>query len=213
MEKITILMKKRLLIFLFLASIGWLILFARVVYIQVVQGEDLQSKAYEQQTRDRLIAPKRGSILDRNGVGLALTETVNTISVIPIQVKQKEETAKYLSDILELEYDTVLEKVKQNVALVRIKNKVDKQIALEIRKKAMPGIVVDEDIKRVYPYSSLASQVLGFVGKDNQGIIGLESKYNEYLQGKAGKILTLTDSRGLTVDNAKELLQKMEKHL
>ena len=204
MEKITILMKKRLLIFLFLASIGWLILFARVVYIQVVQGEDLQSKAYEQQTRDRLIAPKRGSILDRNGVGLALTETVNTISVIPIQVKQKEETAKYLSDILELEYDTVLEKVKQNVALVRIKNKVDKQIALEIRKKAMPGIVVDEDIKRVYPYSSLASQVLGFVGKDNQGIIGLESKYNEYLQGKAGKILTLTDSRGLTVDNAQE---------
>ncbi len=204
MEKITILMKKRLLIFLFLANIGWLILFARVVYIQVVQGEDLQSKAYEQQTRDRLIAPKRGSILDRNGVGLALTETVNTISVIPIQVKQKEETAKYLSDILELEYDTVLEKVKQNVALVRIKNKVDKQIALEIRKKAMPGIVVDEDIKRVYPYSSLASQVLGFVGKDNQGIIGLESKYNEYLQGKAGKILTLTDSRGLTVDNAQE---------
>ena len=179
-------------------------MFARVVYIQVVQGEDLQSKAYEQQTRDRLIAPKRGSILDRNGVGLALTETVNTISVIPIQVKQKEETAKYLSDILELEYDTVLEKVKQNVALVRIKNKVDKQIALEIRKKAMPGIVVDEDIKRVYPYSSLASQVLGFVGKDNQGIIGLESKYNEYLQGKAGKILTLTDSRGLTVDNAQE---------
>jgi len=204
MDKITILMKKRLLIFLFLASIGWLILFARVVYIQVVLGEDLQSKAYEQQTRDRLIAPKRGSILDRNGVGLALTETVNTISVIPIQVKQKEETAKYLSDILELEYDTVLEKVKQNVALVRIKNKVDKQIALEIRKKAMPGIVVDEDIKRVYPYSSLASQVLGFVGKDNQGIIGLESKYNEYLQGKAGKILTLTDSRGLTVDNAQE---------
>ncbi len=204
MDKITILMKKRLLIFLFLASIGWLILFARVVYIQVVLGEDLQSKAYEQQTRDRLIAPKRGSILDRNGVGLALTETVNTISVIPIQVKQKEETAKYLSDVLELEYDTVLEKIKQNVALVRIKNKVDKQTALEIRKKAMSGIVVDEDIKRVYPYSSLASQVLGFVGKDNQGIIGLESKYNEYLQGKAGKILTLTDSRGLTVDNAQE---------
>ena len=129
MDKITILMKKRLLIFLFLASIGWLILFARVVYIQVVLGEDLQSKAYEQQTRDRLIAPKRGSILDRNGVGLALTETVNTISVIPIQVKQKEETAKYLSDVLELEYDTVLEKIKQNVALVRIKNKVDKQTA------------------------------------------------------------------------------------
>lgn len=197
-------MKKRLLVFLFLANIGWLILFARVVYIQVFLGEDLQSKAYEQQTRDRLIAPKRGSILDRNGVGLALTETVNTVSVIPVQVKQKEETAKYLSEMLELDYDAILQKVKQNVALVRIKSKVDKEIAIEIRKKGLAGVVIDEDIKRVYPYSSLASQVLGFVGKDNQGIIGLESKYNEYLEGKAGKILTLTDSRGLTVDSAQE---------
>lgn len=197
-------MKKRLLLFLFLSSVGWFILFGRVVYIQVILGEDLQSKAYEQQTRDRLIAPQRGSILDRNGVGLAMTETVNSISVIPIQVKQKEETAKYLAEVLELDYDTVLEKVKQNVALVRIKNKVDKELAMEIRKKEIAGVVIDEDIKRVYPYSSLASQVLGFVGKDNQGIIGLESKYNEFLEGKAGKILTLTDSRGLTVDNAQE---------
>ena len=204
MEKITILTKKRLLLFLFLSSVGWFILFGRVVYIQVILGEDLQSKAYEQQTRDRLIAPQRGSILDRNGVGLAMTETVNSISVIPIQVKQKEETAKYLAEVLELDYDTVLEKVKQNVALVRIKNKVDKELAMEIRKKGIAGVVIDEDIKRVYPYSSLASQVLGFVGKDNQGIIGLESKYNEFLEGKAGKILTLTDSRGLTVDNAQE---------
>ncbi len=204
MEKITILTKKRLLLFLFLSSVGWFILFGRVVYIQVILGEDLQSKAYEQQTRDRLIAPQRGSILDRNGVGLAMTETVNSISVIPIQVKQKEETAKYLAEVLELDYDTVLEKVKQNVALVRIKNKVDKELAMEIRKKEIAGVVIDEDIRRVYPYSSLASQVLGFVGKDNQGIIGLESKYNEFLEGKAGKILTLTDSRGLTVDNAQE---------
>ena len=163
MEKITILTKKRLLLFLFLSSVGWFILFGRVVYIQVILGEDLQSKAYEQQTRDRLIAPQRGSILDRNGVGLAMTETVNSISVIPIQVKQKEETAKYLAEVLELDYDTVLEKVKQNVALVRIKNKVDKELAMEIRKKEIAGVVIDEDIKRVYPYSSLASQVLGFV--------------------------------------------------
>ena len=190
MEKITILMKKRLLVFLFLSTVGWMILFGRVVYIQVILGEELQQKAYEQQTRDRLITPKRGSILDRNGVGLAVTETVNSVSVIPVQIKEKEQTAKYLADILELKYDTVLEKIKQNVALVRIKNKVDKDIAMEIRKKEIPGIVIDEDVKRVYPYYSLASQVLGFVGKDNQGIIGLESKYNEYLEGKAGKILT-----------------------
>ncbi len=204
MEKITILMKKRLLVFLFLSTIGWMILFGRVVYIQVILGEELQQKAYEQQTRDRLITPKRGSILDRNGVGLAVTETVNSVSVIPVQIKEKEQTAKYLADILELKYDTVLEKIKQNVALVRIKNKVDKDVAMEIRKKEIPGIVIDEDVKRVYPYYSLASQVLGFVGKDNQGIIGLESKYNEYLEGKAGKILTLTDSRGLTVDSTQE---------
>ena len=149
MEKITILMKKRLLVFLFLSTVGWMILFGRVVYIQVILGEELQQKAYEQQTRDRLITPKRGSILDRNGVGLAVTETVNSVSVIPVQIKEKEQTAKYLADILELKYDTVLEKIKQNVALVRIKNKVDKDIAMEIRKKEIPGIVIDEDVKRV----------------------------------------------------------------
>ena len=108
-------MKKRLLVFLFLSTIGWMILFGRVVYIQVILGEELQQKAYEQQTRDRLITPKRGSILDRNGVGLAVTETVNSVSVIPVQIKEKEQTAKYLADILELKYDTVLEKIKQNV--------------------------------------------------------------------------------------------------
>ena len=91
MEKITILMKKRLLVFLFLSTIGWMILFGRVVYIQVILGEELQQKAYEQQTRDRLITPKRGSILDRNGVGLAVTETVNSVSVIPVQIKEKEQ--------------------------------------------------------------------------------------------------------------------------
>ncbi len=148
MEKITILMKKRLLVFLFLSTIGWMILFGRVVYIQVILGEELQQKAYEQQTRDRLITPKRGSILDRNGVGLAVTETVNSVSVIPVQIKEKEQTAKYLADILELKYDTVLEKIKQNVALVRIKNKVDKDVAMEIRKKEIPGIVIDEDISQ-----------------------------------------------------------------
>ena len=142
-------MKKRLLVFLFLSTIGWMILFGRVVYIQVILGEELQQKAYEQQTRDRLITPKRGSILDRNGVGLAVTETVNSVSVIPVQIKEKEQTAKYLADILELKYDTVLEKIKQNVALVRIKNKVDKDVAMEIRKKEIPVIVIDEDVKRL----------------------------------------------------------------
>lgn len=161
---------------------------------------------YEQQTRDRLITPNRGSILDRNGVGIAMTETVNAVSVIHAQIKDEEKTAKFLAEQLDLDYKDVLEKVKQRVALVRIKTKVDKEKAMEIRKADLPGIVVDEDVKRVYPYSELAAQVIGFVGKDNQGIIGLEAKYDKYLEGKPGKILTLTDSRGLEVKSEQERL-------
>ncbi|NLK37229.1 MAG: PASTA domain-containing protein [Epulopiscium sp.] len=210
MNKPTIGVKKKLLFFLFMAELGFLILASRVTYIQVFQSQKLQEMAYEQQTRDRLITPKRGSILDRNHVGLAMTETVNAISVIPAQVKDGEATAKYLAEKLELNYDTVLEKVKQRVALVRIKTKVDKEIAMEIRKADIPGVVVDEDVKRVYPYSELASQVIGFVGKDNQGIIGLEAKYDKFLEGKSGKILTLTDSRGLEVKSEQERLAPEE---
>lgn len=160
--------------------------------------------AYEQQTRDRLISAKRGSILDRNGEGIAVTESVTAVSVIHAQIKDEEGTARYLSEKLNLNYDDVLEKVRKKVALVRIKTKVDKELAQEIRDARMPGVVVDEDVKRIYPYSNLASQVIGFVGKDNQGIIGLESKYDEYLAGSPGKILTLTDSKGLEVGQGQE---------
>lgn len=207
MEKPTIIIKKKLLFFLFMAQIGVLILLFRVFYIQVFQADKLQGLAYEQQTRDRLITPKRGSILDRNQVGIAVTETVNAVSVIHAQIKDEEGTAKYLSEKLELNYDTVLKKVQQRVALVRIKTKVDKDIAMEIRKANLPGVVVDEDVKRIYPYSNLAAQIVGFVGKDNQGIIGLEAKYDQYLQGKAGKILTQTDSRGLEVGEGQERIE------
>ena len=210
MEKPTIGVKKKLLFFLFMSQLGFMILVAHVAYIQIWQSEELQSKAYEQQTRDRLISPKRGSIVDRNGVGIAMTETVNAVSVIHAQVKDEEATAKYLAEKLELDYDTVLKKVQQRVALVRIKTKVDKEIAMEIRKADIPGVVIDEDIRRVYPYSDLAAQVIGFVGKDNQGIIGLEAKYDEYLEGKAGKILTLTDSKGLEVKSEQERIAPVE---
>lgn len=207
MEKPTIIVKKKLLFFLFMAQIGIMILLLRVFYIQVFQADKLQGLAYEQQTRDRLITPKRGSILDRNQVGIAMTETVNAVSVIHAQIKDEEGTAKYLSEKLELDYNTVLKKVQQRVALVRIKTKVDKEIAMEIRKANLPGVVVDEDVKRVYPYSNLAAQVIGFVGKDNQGIIGLEAKYDKYLEGEAGKILTQTDSRGLEVGEGQERIE------
>ncbi|MDR1914106.1 MAG: PASTA domain-containing protein [Clostridiales bacterium] len=196
MIKPSIDIKKKLLFLLFALEIVLVALLGRVFYIQAFMGPDLQARAYEQQTRDRLITPERGSILDRNMVGLALTETVASVSVIHSQIINEEEVAKVLSDKLEMDYNTVLTKVSKKVALERIKTKVEKGVADEIRALNLPGVAVDEDIKRVYPYSTLASQVIGFVGKDNQGIIGLESKYDKYLKGESGKILTETNVIG-----------------
>ncbi len=204
MERPTIGAKKKLLVFLFCAVFGYLLLFGRILFIEFFRAEEWQELAYEQQTRDRLITPKRGSILDRNGEGIALTETVCAVSVIPVQVKEKEKTAAFLAEMLELEQTEVLEKISQNVALVRIKTKVDTETAAKVRKAELPGVEVDEDVRRVYPYSEMAAQVVGFVGKDNQGIIGLEAKYDELLEGKQGKILTLTDSRGNEVESKQD---------
>ncbi len=176
----------------------------RLFYIQVFQSDWLQEKAYEQQTRDRLIKANRGMILDRNNVALATTETVASISVVNSQIKDFDLVAKELSTRLGLDYDYVYQKITKKVALERIKTKVDKQLADEIRDLNLKGVMIDEDIKRVYPYSTLASQVIGFVGKDNQGIIGLEAKYDDYLNGEEGKILSETDARGIRMENGIE---------
>ena len=174
-----------------------IIVTARLFYIQFFCADELQLKAYEQQTRDRLISADRGSILDRNGSGIAVTRSVNTVSVIHSQIEDEEKTAQFLSEVLDIDYDTVLQKISKKVALERIKTKVDSQTADIIRKADLKGVVVDEDIERVYPFSTLASQVIGFVGRDNQGIIGLEAKYDSFLKGEQGKILTRTDVRGI----------------
>jgi stage V sporulation protein D (sporulation-specific penicillin-binding protein) len=168
----------------------------RVLYIQVFQGEDLQARAFEQQTRDRLIRPNRGSIYDRNMVGLAVTETVASISVIYAQIVDLPATARALAEILELDEAQVLEKISQRVALVRVAQKVDKDTADRLRALDLPGVVIDEDIRRIYPFGSLGSHLIGFVGRDNQGIIGLEAKYDRYLKGTPGRILTETDAAG-----------------
>ena len=139
MEKPTIKAKKRLLLFLFCSMCGYLLLTGRLAFIELFRAEELQELAYEQQTRDRLITPKRGAILDRNGAGIALTETVNAVSVIPVQVKEKEKTAQFLAEMLDLEYTTVLEKIEQRVALVRIKTKVDTETAAAIRRANYAG--------------------------------------------------------------------------
>ncbi|MFI3174983.1 MAG: penicillin-binding transpeptidase domain-containing protein [Bacillota bacterium] len=210
MKQTTILMKKKLLIFLFFATLGFCILIGRLIYIEVTKGDELRELALEQQTRDRLIAANRGAIYDRNGIGIAMTETVNSISVIPVQVKEKESTALYLSEKLDVSYESVLEKVQQNVALVRIKTRVDTALAMEIREEGLAGVMIDEGVQRVYPYGEMASHVIGFVGSDNQGILGLEAKYNEQLQGSEGKILTLTDSRGNEVESQQERIAPVD---
>lgn len=207
---ITIGFKKRLSFLLLCIMLSLLFIYIRLIVIQLTDGNILQNKALEQQTRDRLISPIRGSILDRNYVGIALTESVSSISVIYSQIQDYEKTAKILSEKLDLDYDTVLKKINKKVALERIKTKVDKQLADEIRELNLAGVVIDEDTKRIYPYSNLASQVIGFVGKDNQGIIGLESKYDTYLKGKEGKILTETDAAGKELKDRIVIRQKPE---
>lgn len=199
MLKTGIAVKKKLLLFLFLFEALLLFLAFRVFFIQAFESEFLQTKAYEQQTRDRLIRANRGAIYDRNMVGLAVTESACTVSVIRAQVQNPEYVARVLSEMLDMDYDKVLIKVRKKVALERIKAKVDKETADRLRELDIPGIVIDEDVKRVYPYSELAAQIIGFVGTDNQGIIGLESKYDKYLSGESGKILTETDAGGIAV--------------
>ena len=152
MEKVALWVKKRLFFALSCMTIWGVLLICRVVYMQTVNAEELQNMAYEQQTRDRLITAERGSILDRNGEEIASTQSVCAISVIHNQLEDEEEAARFLSEKLDIEYEDVLEKVSQKVALVRIKKKIDDEIAREIREAAIPGIVVDEDVERIYPF-------------------------------------------------------------
>ena len=204
MDKPSIREKKKLLFLLVAFEVILALLVVRIFYIQGINGPFLRAMAKEQQTRDRLIAPDRGAILDRNLVGIAKTETVASISVIHNQLKDKAETAAALSQILEMDHTEVWERVNKRVALERIKTKVPKETADAIRALGLPGVVVDEDIKRVYPYSNLAAQVIGFVGRDNQGVVGLEAKYDHILKGESGKILTETDVRGREIRGGQE---------
>ncbi|MCL2575502.1 MAG: penicillin-binding transpeptidase domain-containing protein [Defluviitaleaceae bacterium] len=190
-------MRRKLLFVMLVFIVGFAALFGRMIYIQTAHGDMLQARAYEQHTRDRLIRPDRGNIYDRNGIALASTLTVATVSVIRAQVQDANLVAETLANALDMDFDEVLTKVNRRVALERIKSHVDLGIANELRRLDIPGIIIDEDVARVYPFNSLAAQVIGFVGIDNQGIIGLEAKYDEFLAGQLGKILTETDARGI----------------
>ncbi|MGN0248941.1 MAG: peptidoglycan D,D-transpeptidase FtsI family protein [Lachnospiraceae bacterium] len=172
----------------------------RLIYVMIFQSQYYSQKALELHERERSIKAARGRILDKNGTVIADNKVVCTISVIHSQIENPEEVASVLSKELEMDYETVLKKVQKYSSMERIKSNVDKSVGDEIRQCNLSGVKVDEDYKRFYPYSSLASKVLGFTGGDNQGILGLEVKYDEQLQGANGTILTLTDAKGLELD-------------
>ncbi len=201
MSKLYARSKRRVLFINLCMVLGCTFMLVRVGWLMSSAGGDYVKMAHDQQTRDRLISPRRGNITDRNGTIIAGTETAYAVSVIHAQTKDEEKTAKALSEVLSLDYNEVLEKVKKRVALVRIKDKIDAETADKIRDLGLDGVMIDEDIKRIYPFKETAAQVIGFVGKDNQGIIGLEAKYDSILKGKKGRILTYTKANGTEIPN------------
>ena len=176
----------------------------RLVYLMIFCSEYYGNKAEDLHERERDIKAARGKIIDAKGVALAVNKTVCTISVIHNQIEDPEAVISALTKELELSEEKVRARVEKISSIERIKSNVDKATGERIRAYGLSGIKVDEDYKRYYPYDTLASKVLGFTGGDNQGIVGLEVKYDEYLQGTNGKILTLTDARGVEIENAGE---------
>ncbi len=176
----------------------------RLFYLMVFDAEYYQKKAEQLHERERQIKAARGEIIDRNGVVLATNRSVCTISVIHSQVKEPEKVIRVLTEELGLEEKNVRKKVEKVSSMERIKTNVEKEVGDKIRNKKLDGVKVDEDFQRYYPYQELASKVLGFTGGDNQGIVGLEVKYEKYLKGENGTILTTTDARGIELDGVAE---------
>lgn len=179
-------------------------LFCRLVYFTVWEADHYSQMATDLHERERSIKAARGRLLDRNGKVLADNRTVCTVSVIHNQLTDPEQVIQVLSQELELSEEYVRTRVEKYSSMERVKSNVDKEIGDRIREYGLEGVKVDEDYKRYYPYGELASKVLGFTGSDNQGIIGLEVIYEEYLKGEPGTILTVTDARGIEVESAGE---------
>ena len=196
--------KRKVLVVFLCAAFVLFCLIGRLVYLMIFDAEYYQNMAEELHERKREIKAARGEIVDRNGVVLATNRTVCTISVIHSQIKDPQQTADMLSKELELDRGDVLKKVEKVSSMEKIKTNVDKKTGDRIREYNLPGVKVDEDFKRYYPYDRLASRVLGFTGSDNQGIIGLEVKYEDVLKGTNGKILTVTDARGIELEGVAE---------
>ena len=196
--------KKKIMVVFLCAALILAALIGRLVYLMIFDADYYQELAQDLHEREREIKAARGEIVDRNGVVLATNRTVCTISVIHSQVEEPEELISVLSRELELDEAEVRKKVEKVSSMEKIRTNVDKETGDRIRGYDLAGVKVDEDYKRYYPYDELASRVLGFTGGDNQGIIGLEVKYEEYLKGINGTILTVTDARGVELEGVAE---------
>ena len=184
--------------------LGFTLLAGRLCYLMIFRSEELSKKALNIEQRERTIKAARGKIYDRNGIVLADNQAVCSVSVIYYQIKEPQKVIKLLSQKLALSEKKVKKKVEKVSSREKIKSNVPKSVADEIREAGLDGVKVDEDYKRYYPFGTLASKVLGFAGADNQGILGIESRYDDVLKGTDGKILTLTDYQGIEIENAAE---------
>lgn len=185
-------------------------LIGRLVYLMCFRSDHYYEKAKDLHERERDIKAARGKILDAKGNVLASNRTVCTISVIHSQIKEPEKVIALLTQELKMDEAAVCKRVEKVSSIERVKTNVEKSVGDEIRESNLAGVKVDEDYKRYYPYGSLASKVIGFTGGDNQGIIGLEVKYEDILKGEPGKILTTTDARGVEIDKLGETRQDPE---
>lgn len=196
--------RKKICLFFFVVLICGLVLFGRLIYLMVLRGNYYSERATNLQQRERSIKAARGRIIDANGVVLASNRSVCTISVIHNQIEEPEAVIAMLVKELGISEERVRKRVEKVSSIERIKSNVDKETGNRVLAYGFAGVKVDEDYKRVYPYNDLASKVLGFTGSDNQGIIGLETVYDSYLQGQNGMILTTTDARGIEAYNVGE---------
>ena len=196
--------RKKVVILFFFCMAAFLLLSVRLVDLMIFQSAHYTDKATQLHERERSIKAARGRIVDRNGVVLADNKTVCTISVIHSQIEDPEKVISFLCEKLDLSEEYVRKRVEKYSSMERIRSNVSKELGDEIREADLAGVKVDEDYKRYYPYDALASKVLGFTGGDNQGIIGLEVIYDEYLSGEEGQILTLTDAAGIEIEAASE---------
>jgi len=208
-------MKKRIMFFLCFLTAVLLLLIVRVGYLQIFQGPELKKEALEQQTKDSIITPKRGTIYDRNGNVLAVSASVETVYVHPAQIKEdkgEKIVAQELSQALEMDYNDVYKLITKKVSYVDVKKKVEKGAAQKVRelktnketKDYFRGVGLSEDSKRYYPLNTLASSVIGFVGSDNQGLAGVEASYDSYLRGTPGRVSSLKDAKGTTMNEQHE---------